>query len=100
MAQPIWITPAGSLGVIPEGVFYQQSMRATTPPVGNPITCTATTATTNLITCDSTTGMIVGQVIVFNGTSFGGLTQLAQYYVLTIQSLLITTVMLHGVTSH
>jgi len=30
--------------------------------------------------------MIVGQVIVFNGTSFGGLTQLAQYYVFTINS--------------
>jgi len=86
MAQPTWITPAGDLGVIPEGVFYQQSMRATTPPVGDPITCTTTTATTNLITCDSTTGMIVGQVIVFNGTSFGGLTQLAQYYVFTINS--------------
>ena len=86
MAQPTWITPAGSLGVIPEGVFYQQSMLATTTPVGNPITCTATTVTTNLITCDSTSGMTVGQVIVFNGTSFGGLTQLAQYYVLTINS--------------
>jgi len=28
MAQPQWITPAGSLGVIPEGVFYSVSIRA------------------------------------------------------------------------
>jgi hypothetical protein len=31
MAQPIWITPAGSLGIIPEGIFYQNSMRAYDP---------------------------------------------------------------------
>jgi hypothetical protein len=31
MAQPQWITPAGSLGVIPEGVFYQQNLRAVDP---------------------------------------------------------------------
>jgi hypothetical protein len=29
MAQPIWQTAAGSLGVIPEGVFYQQTLIAT-----------------------------------------------------------------------
>jgi hypothetical protein len=28
MTQPIWITPAGSLGSIPEGVFYQVSVQA------------------------------------------------------------------------
>jgi len=28
MAQPQWITPAGSLGVIPEGVFYSLSIQA------------------------------------------------------------------------
>jgi type I restriction enzyme M protein len=26
MAQPVWITPAGNLGVIPEGVFYQLNL--------------------------------------------------------------------------
>ena len=31
MAQPIWITPAGNLGTIPEGIFYQNSMRAYDP---------------------------------------------------------------------
>jgi len=31
MAQPVWITPPGSLGTIPEGVFYQISLRAYEP---------------------------------------------------------------------
>jgi len=31
MAQPIWITPAGNLGVIPEGVFYQLNLEAFNP---------------------------------------------------------------------
>jgi len=31
MAQPIWITPAGNLGTIPEGIFYQQSLKAYDP---------------------------------------------------------------------
>jgi hypothetical protein len=28
MAQPVWITPAGNLGVIPEGVFFQLNLEA------------------------------------------------------------------------
>lgn len=39
MAQPIWQTAAGSLGVIPEGVFYQQTLVATDADSG-PITYT------------------------------------------------------------
>jgi hypothetical protein len=39
MAQPIWQTTAGSLGVIPEGVFYQQTLVATDADSG-PITYT------------------------------------------------------------
>lgn len=31
MAQPVWITPAGNLGVIPEGIFYQQTLSAYDP---------------------------------------------------------------------
>jgi hypothetical protein len=31
MAQPVWITPAGNLGTIPEGIFYQQSIKAYDP---------------------------------------------------------------------
>jgi hypothetical protein len=35
MAQPQWITPAGSLGVIPEGIFYQQNLQAVDPDSGD-----------------------------------------------------------------
>ena len=31
MAQPVWITPAGSLGVVPEGVFFQTPLEAYDP---------------------------------------------------------------------
>jgi hypothetical protein len=34
MAQPVWITPAGNLGVIPEGVFYQLNLEAIDPGSG------------------------------------------------------------------
>jgi hypothetical protein len=34
MAQPVWITPAGNLGVIPEGVFYQLNLEASNPDGG------------------------------------------------------------------
>ncbi len=52
MAQPIWITPAGSLGVIPEGVFYQQPMLATVAPLPITVTVTASSSETNLFTCN------------------------------------------------
>ena len=35
MAQPIWITPAGNLGVIPEGVFFQLNLEAIEAGQGN-----------------------------------------------------------------
>ena len=31
MAQPVWSTPAGSLGTIPEGVFYSTPLVAVDP---------------------------------------------------------------------
>jgi hypothetical protein len=31
MAQPVWITPAGSLGTIPEGVYYEVPLQAYDP---------------------------------------------------------------------
>jgi hypothetical protein len=34
MAQPIWITPAGNLGVIPEGVFFQLILEAADADLG------------------------------------------------------------------
>lgn len=37
MAQPIWVTPAGNLGTIPEGVFYQTPLIAYEPDLGSQV---------------------------------------------------------------
>lgn len=37
MAQPIWITPAGSLGTIPEGIFYQIPLLAYEPDLSETV---------------------------------------------------------------
>jgi hypothetical protein len=86
MSQPTWITPAGSLGVIPEGIFYQQSLLATTPAINSPTNIASTTAVTNVITCGSTAGVVPGMVVVFTGTNFGNLEENTTYYVLTVPS--------------
>jgi len=56
--------------------------------VGTPISCTATTFNTNIITCDSTSQIGEGQPIVFTGTGFGGITASPTqvYYVLSVES--------------
>ena len=36
MTQPVWITPAGNLGVIPVGVFFQLTLSATDPDLPGP----------------------------------------------------------------
>ena len=86
MAQPEWITPAGSLGSIPEGIFYQLAMLADTPAVAN-LTCTATNASTNRITCNSTANIYPGLNVIFGGTDgvvFGGISALTRYFVLDV----------------
>jgi hypothetical protein len=35
MSQPVWITPAGNLGTVPEGVFYENILRAEESNTGN-----------------------------------------------------------------
>ena len=65
MAQPIWITPAGSLGVIPEGVFYQQPMLATVDPLPVTVTVTSSSSETNLFTCNSTDQIYEGLNVTF-----------------------------------
>jgi len=85
MAQPVWITPAGSLGTIPEGIFYQQTLRATSDPI-LAVTCTATSAATNRITCNSTAGMYTDLNIEFTGTVFGGIELGVRYFVLAVVS--------------
>ena len=83
MAQPVWITPAGSLGTIPEGIFYQTAMLAETATIAT-VTCTATSASTNLITCDSTANIWPGLNVVFTGTLFGGVSANVRYFVLQV----------------
>jgi hypothetical protein len=98
MAQPVWITPAGTLGTIPEGIFYQQFMSATVDPVLT-VTCTATSATTNRITCTSTVGMYADLDVQFSdtvfGTVFGGVSAGVRYYVISVVS---TTEFVIGLT--
>ena len=86
MAQPVWITPAGSLGVIPEGVYYQQDLLASTTPLSNTPTCTATSAVTDVITCTNTTGIYPGLNVMFSGTVFGGVDTTTRYFVLEVVS--------------
>ena len=55
-----------------------------TPPIVTTYT-TATTAITNLLTCSDTSGFIVDQTIIFQGTSFGNvLTNGTVYYVKSV----------------
>jgi hypothetical protein len=83
MAQPIWITPAGSLGTIPEGIFYQTNMLADTATITT-VTCTATSSATNLITCDSTANIWPGLNLIFSGGLFGGVSPSVRYFVLAV----------------
>ena len=56
--------------------------------VGDPITCTATTFGTNIITCNSTEQIGQDQPLIFVGTGFGGITASATqvYYVRSVVS--------------
>lgn len=87
MAQPVWITPEGTLGSIPEGVFFQLTMLADTEPLNLNIVCTATNGTNNRITCNSTAGIYPGLNVIFGGTTgqvFGGINALTRYFVLDV----------------
>ena len=48
------------------------------------VASTTITGTNNLITLGSTTGMVVGEPIVFSGTAFGGITSGTTYYITEI----------------
>lgn len=86
MAQPQWITPAGNLGTIPEGVFYQQSLLASTDAIVT-VTVTASSSTTNRFTCASTLGIYPGLNVMFsapNNAVFGGVNTITRYFVLQV----------------
>lgn len=87
MSQPVWITPEGTLGSIPEGVFFQLTMLADTEPLNLNIVCTATNGTNNRITCNSTAGIYPGLNVIFGGATgqvFGGISALTRYFVLDV----------------
>ena len=88
MSQPIWITKAGSIGVIPEGVFYQETMLAATAPEPNTPECTSSSAVTNAIACTSTEGFgpdLSEKEVIFTGsTPFGGLELNTRYYIFEV----------------
>jgi hypothetical protein len=84
MAQPIWLTPAGNLGVIPEGVFFQTTLLADTTPLLISTTCTATSSAGNLITCTNTTGIYAGLNVQFSGATFGGIDSGTRYFVYSV----------------
>ena len=86
MAQPIWISKAGLLGVIPEGVFYQSTLFAATDTLPLNITCTATDAVTNTITCNSTEGLYQDINVMFEGAVFGGVDPYVRYFILDVIS--------------
>ena len=48
------------------------------------ITCTNTNSTYNVITCNDTSALTIGQPIVFTGSVFGGITSGVEYYVLSV----------------
>ena len=50
------------------------------------ITATSTEAITNLITCLSTNGFVIGRPVNFSGTVFGGIAASTTYYIKTIDS--------------
>ena len=83
MAKPVWITPAGTLGTVPEGVFFQTALLADTDPVAV-VNCTATSSGSDRITCTSTAGIWPGLNVMFSNPSFGGINPTVRYFVLDV----------------
>ena len=83
MAQPVWITPAGTLGTVPEGVFFQTALLADIEPVAV-VNCTATSSGSNRVTCTSTAEIYPGLQVMFSGPGFGGINPTVEYFVLNV----------------
>ena len=80
-------------GLLPPGLEINESgiIRGyPTPPILNitfPLIVTSaslTTASTNIITCLSTTGFALGRIVLFSGTMFGTISYTTTYYVKSI----------------
>ena len=87
---PVRLSLAG--GILPPGIEMNDNgiIRGyALPPTINetlPLVITNTTSVngTNIITCDSTVGFVVGRTVSFSGVSFSGISTIATYYVLSI----------------
>jgi hypothetical protein len=86
MSTPNWITPAGSLGVVPEGIFFQYNLLASTVPLTNQPIVSTSSATTDTFTCTSTAGMYAGLNVTFDGTGFGGANTYTLYFIFRVVS--------------
>ena len=82
-------------GLLPPGLEINESgiIRGyPNPPILNitfPLILTSaslTTASTNVITCLSTTGFALGRIVLFSGTTFGTISSTTTYYVKSIYS--------------
>ena len=80
-------------GLLPAGLEINESgiIRGyPTPPILNitfPLIVTSaslTTASTNIITCLSTTGFALGRIVLFSGTTFGTISSTITYYIKSI----------------
>lgn len=80
-------------GLLPDGLEINESgiIRGyPNPPILNitfPLivaSATLTTASTNIITCSSTTGFALGRIVLFSGTMFGTISSTITYYIKSI----------------
>jgi hypothetical protein len=75
MAQPVWITPAGSLGTIPEGIFFQLPLLAYDPEIT--VNATSASSSNSVVTFEfpvqSNMPYDLGTQIIVTGFSPAGL---------------------------
>jgi len=93
MAQPVWITPAGSLGTIPEGIFFQLPLLAYDP--GDNFTANSTVGSVILTNVNNFTGIQVGRGIegagITSGTKVASFNASAKTVTLTASATLTAT---------
>jgi hypothetical protein len=71
MSQPVWITPAGSLGTIPEGVFFQLPLLAEDP--GGSVTGNITSGSAVITNVIGIANLSVGKILSGTGIPTGSL---------------------------
>jgi hypothetical protein len=71
MSQPVWITPAGSLGTIPEGVFFQLPLLAEDP--GGSVTGNITSGSAIITNVIGIANLSVGKILSGTGIPTGSL---------------------------